>query len=335
MGVFFPGRYVATLGFLLPFLLPHPAKADLKICNRTSYVLEAATQVIVKNTESLTQGWMHIVPGDCAIAVKGPLNAASYLVYARSSLAHAGPPRAWGGASPVCVKDADFSLHQTVTQPYCTAPDTFALPFAPVNIKNRQDWTMALDDSPALPSLMAAQLAGVKRLLNDNGYKVGVIDGRPSKQTGAALTAFRKAMNFKPTDGNDVLFASLEKQAMTKAAPQGYAVCNDTAEPLMAAVAETGAKPVSRGWWRISPKSCAQAMTTPLGGNPIYLLAQKLSGAVVVGGAEKFCTAAVAFEAQGRADCAGRGMSEAGFVSTAGNGALGFVAHIGNNGLIP
>ena len=94
MGVFFPGRYVAALGFLLLFLLPHPAKADLKICNRTSYVLEAATQVIVKNTESLTQGWMHIVPGDCAIAVKGPLNAASYLVYARSSLAHAGPPRA-------------------------------------------------------------------------------------------------------------------------------------------------------------------------------------------------------------------------------------------------
>jgi len=325
----------AILILFLLLLVPHPAKADLKICNRTSYVLEAATQVIVKNTESLTQGWMHIVPGDCAIAVKGPLNAASYLVYARSSLAHAGPPRAWGGAFPVCVKDADFSLHQTVTQPYCTAPDTFALPFAPVNIKNRQDWTMALDDSPALPSLMAAQLAGVKRLLNDNGYKAGVIDGRPSKQTGTALTAFRTAMKFKPTDGNDVLFASLEKQAMTKAAPQGYAVCNDTAEPLMAAVAETGAKPVSRGWWRISPKSCAQAMTTPLGGNPIYLLAQKLNGTVMVGGAEKFCTAAVAFEAQGRADCAGRGMSEAGFVSTAGHGAPGFVAHIGNSGLVP
>jgi len=325
----------AAIGLLLLCLMPHPAKADLKLCNRTSYALEAATSTIINNTESLTQGWIHIVPGDCAIAIKGPLNAASYLVYARSSLAHAGPPRAWGGAFPVCVKNGQFSLHQTVIQPYCTEPDTFALPFAPVNIKNRQDWTMALDDSPVLPSLMAAQLAGVKRLLNDNGYKAGAITGLPSKQTGAALAAFRKAMKFKPTDGNDVLFAALEKQALTKAAPQGYAVCNDTAEPLMAAIAETGLpKPVSRGWWRISPKSCAQAMTTPLGGNPVYLLAQKLNGAVVVGGAEKFCTAAMAFEVQGRADCTQRGMSEAGFASTAGHGAPGFVAHVGDSGLI-
>jgi uncharacterized membrane protein len=171
--------------------------------------------------------------------------------------------------------------------------------------------------------------------LNDNGYKAGAIDGKPNKQTGVALAAFRKAMKFKLTDGNDVLFASLEKQALTKTAPQGYAVCNDSGEPLMAAIAETGAKPVSRGWWRISPKSCAQAMTTPLGGSPVYLLAQKLNGAVVVGGAEKFCTAAVAFEVQGRGDCAGRGMSEAGFVATAGRGAPGFVAHIGNSGLVP
>ena len=156
----FPGRCSIAVGFLLLLLLPHPARADLRICNRTSYVLDSATSTIVKNTESLTQGWIHIVPGDCAIAIKGPLNAASYLVYARSSLAHAGPPRAWGGPFSVCVKNGGFNLHQTVTQPYCTESDTFALPFAPVNIKNRQNWTMALDESPALPSLLAAQLAG-------------------------------------------------------------------------------------------------------------------------------------------------------------------------------
>jgi uncharacterized membrane protein len=103
----------------------------------------------------------------------------------------------------------------------------------------------------------------------------------------------------------------------------------------MAAIAETGAKPVSRGWWRISPKSCAQAITTPLGGSPVYLLAQKLNGTVLVGGTEKFCTAGVAFEVQGRGDCARRSMSEAGFVSTAGHGVPGFVAHIGAAGLIP
>ena len=319
---------------LLLLLLPHPAKADLKLCNRTSYVLEAATSTIIKNTESLTQGWLHIFPGDCALAVKGQLNAVSYLVYARSSLAHAGPPRAWGGAFPVCGKEGAFTLHQAVTQPYCTQAETFALSFAPVSIKDRQDWTMALDDSPALPSLVVAQLAGVKRLLADNGYKPGAINGLPSKPTEAALGDFRKKMKITPANGNEVLFAALEKQALTKAAPQGYAVCNDTSEPLLAAIAESGAKPVSRGWWRIAPKACTRAMTAPLGGNPVYLLAQKLNGTALVGGAEKFCTVTGAFEVQGRGDCTKRGMIEAGFAATAGHGAAGFVAHIGNSGLV-
>ena len=325
------GLGVALL--LLLLLVPHPAKADLKLCNRTSYVLDAATSTI-KNTDSVTQGWSRIIPGDCAVMLKGPLAAASYLVYARTALAHAGPPRAWGGAFPICVKDGNFNLHQTVTQPYCTAPDTFALPFAPVNFKQRNpsDWTMDFDESPALASLTAAQLAGVKRLLSDNGYKVGAIDGKPSKQTGVALADFRKKAKFKTGDGNDVLFAALEKGALTASAPQGYAVCNDSAEPLLAAIAQSGKKPGSRGWWRIAPKACARALTTPLT-SPVYLLAQKLNGMAVVSGAEKFCTVAAAFEVEGRGNCAARGMIEQGFVPTAGRGA-GYVAHIGAQGLI-
>jgi len=317
---------------LMLVLWPRAAKADLRLCNRTSYVLDAATSVI-RNTDSNTQGWTHLIPGDCASAIKGLLAPASYLVYARTSLAHAGPPRAWGGAFPVCVKDGAFALHQTVTQPYCTAPDTFALPFAPVNLKGHSDWTMDFDESPALPSLTAAQLAGVKRLLGDNGYKTGAINGLPDKLTGLALADFRKKMQFKPGDDNAVLFAALEKQAQTKSAPQGYAVCNDSGEPLLAAVAQAdGGKAVSRGWWRIAPKACARILTTPLTG-PVYLLAQKLNGAVAVGGSEKFCTTAVAFETQDRANCMTRGMSETGFAATAGRGP-GFVAHIGPKGLV-
>jgi uncharacterized membrane protein len=317
----------------LCLLLPHPAKADLRVCNRTSYIVDVATSSI-KNTDSLTQGWTRVLPGDCAAAIKGPLTASSYLVYARSSLAHAGPPRAWGGSFPVCVKDSDFNLHQAVTQPICTQPDTFALPFAPVNIHGRQDWTMALDDSPALPSLTAAQLAGVKRLLTDNGYKVGTIDGLPNKPTGAALSDFRKKAGLKPADGNDALFATLEKRAETKTAPQGYEMCNDTGEPLLAAIAQEGSQPASHGWWRIAPRGCARALATPLNGEPVFLMVQRLNGSVVVGGAEKFCTAAGAFDAQGRGNCAQRSMNETGFAATAGRGMAGSVVHIAEAGIV-
>ena len=321
-------RYVLAACLLM--ILAAPAKADLRVCNRTSYILQAATSTI-KNTDSLTQGWTRIIPGDCATVIKGPLANASYLVYARSALVHAGPPRAWGGAFPVCVKDADFVLHQAVTQPYCTAPDTFALPFAPVNLKGA-DWRMDFDESPALATLTAAQLAGVKRLLSDNGYQVGAINGATSKPTGVALAYFRKKAGLKPVDGNSQLFAALEKQAGAKSAPQGYAICNDSAEPLLAAIALGGTRPSSRGWWRIAPKACARALADPLGGNPVYLLAQKMSGAVLVGGAEKFCTAAAAFAVEGR-NCTARGMSEAGFAVTAGRGLAGYIAHIGAAGL--
>ncbi len=324
----------ALFPLALVILSPHPARADLKLCNRTSYVLEAATSTI-KNTDSLTRGWTRILPGNCAAAIKGRLTAGSYLVYARTSLAHAGPTRAWGGAFPVCVKDGDFVLHQAVTQAYCTGPDTFPLPFAPVNIKvGSRDWTMDFDETPALPSLIAAQLAGVKRLLTDNGYKPGPVNGTPDKATSAALEDFRRKMKFKPTDGNAALFAALEKEALGRSAPQGYAVCNDSPEPLLAAIAQLGpGKPSSRGWWRIAPKACARTLTTPLNG-PVYLLAQKISGAVVVSGAEKFCTTSIAFDVEGRGDCDRKGLNESGFAETAGNGQAGYVAHVDGKGLL-
>src|SRR5690606_17096790 len=104
-----------------------------------------------------------------------------------------------------CVKDANFSIRQGVTQPYCTADDTFALPFAPLDNGGRSVWTMHFDEQPAM-SMAQAQLAGVKRLLKDNGYKIGPIDGAPDKATGASLADFRKRMRFKEGDGNVELF---------------------------------------------------------------------------------------------------------------------------------
>ncbi len=163
-----------------------PAQAALTLCNRTSYILYAATSAI-QSPRSDTQGWTRMAPGDCQLARKEPLTAETYLVHARSSLAHSGPARAWGGSYPVCVKDGSFTIRQSVTQPYCTAEDTFALPFAPLDNRGRSVWTMNFDEQPALGSLSAAQLAGVKRLLADNGYKVGAINGKPDKATGAAL----------------------------------------------------------------------------------------------------------------------------------------------------
>ncbi len=323
------------LAAVLLAVLCAPAQAALTLCNRTSYILYAATSAI-QSPRSDTRGWTRIAPGDCQLARKEPLTAETYLVHARSSLAHSGLPRAWGGSYPVCVKDGNFSIRQGVTQPYCTADDTFALPFAPLDNRGRSVWTMNFDEQPALGSLSAAQLAGVKRLLADNGYKVGAVNGKPDKATGAALTDFRGRMHFAPNAGNVELFEALEREARRKNAPSGYTVCNESGDALLVALAsDEKGKAVSRGWWTVPRGACAKTITTPLASDAVYLLAQKKGGGTLVGGPQRFCTAATAFEIQGAGNCSARQFAEAGFAQTDTRGRQGFVARVGAAGLKP
>ena len=309
-----------------------PAQAALTLCNRTSYILYAATSAI-QSPRSQTQGWTRITPGECQLARKEPLTAETYLVHARTSLAHAGPARAWGGAYPACVKDANFSTAQGVTQPYCTAEDTFALPFAPLDNRGKSFWTMNFDEQPAM-NATEAQLAGVKRLLKDNGHKMDRMDGKPDKATSAALQDFRKRMKFPVTAGNTELFDSLEREARKKIAPAGYAACNETRDVLLLALGHIeGGKLVSRGWWTVQPGACAKAVTAPLNTDAVYLLALRKSGGALVGGGMHFCTTVAAFEIKGVDNCSGRGLADNGFAATPTKGASGYVAHIGPAGL--
>ena len=313
-----------------------PAHAALTLCNRTSYILYAATSAI-RSPGSDTTGWTRIAPGECQVARKEELTAETYLVHARSSIAHSGPSRAWGGAYPACVKDADFAIRQAETQPYCTAEDTFALPFAALDNRGKRNWTMNFDEKPVL-SMSEAQLAGVKRLLHDVGYRIDRIDGKPDKATGAALADYRKRM---PAGADNAeLFRTLEKDARKKIAPAGYTVCNDTGEALLVALGQVergvslAKSPVSRGWWTVPPGACARAVTTPLHGDSVYLLAQKKNGSTLVGGAQKFCITPVAFEIRGAQNCTARALTEAGFAATPTRGLSGYVARISPAGLV-
>lgn len=328
-------RGLAALAVLAAGLaFASPARAALKLCNRTSYILYAATSAVTGNGSS-TQGWTRIAPGDCQIARPEKLSMQSYLVYARSALAHSGPERAWGGDFPLCVKDANFTLNRRGATANCTG-DVFAASFATVETHNRPDWTMTFDDQPRYGALEAAQLAGVKRLLKDNGYKIAAIDAKPDKATGAALNDFRKKMKFEERAGNAELFTALETEAVNRGGtPQGYTVCNDDGADVMTAVAEsTGADAVTRGWWHIAGHACARMITTPLKSAAVWLLAQKPGGAVTVSGPDQFCITGQEFEIKGRKDCVQRGFTEAGFARTPTRGKSGMVLHINESGLV-
>jgi len=333
------GRLLAALTIVVAaFAAASPAEAALKLCNRTSYVLYAATATVTNSSTTTatttTKGWIRVAPGECETAISGKLRTQSYLVYARSALAASGPGRAWGGYIPFCVRDGTFTLPQKQVGGVCSG-NAFSVPFAALDTHGRPDWTMTFDDDPRLNSLESAQLAGAKRLLKDIGYAVAAIDAKPDKTTGDALADFRKKMKFADRDGNDKLFAALEKEAAKHGAPpEGFTVCNDTKSDVIAAVGEnSGGNAVSKGWWRMAAGDCARAITTPLKEDAIWLSIQKPGGAAVVTGPDQFCVTPQEFEIKGRENCPARGFTVSGFARIAVRGKSGVLVHVDAKGL--
>jgi len=326
-------RLGAPLCALL-FIVCTPAAAELNVCNRTSYVLYAATATAAAG-EIASQGWTRIVPGDCHAALHGDLVARTYFLYARSSQAHGGPARAWGGVQPVCANDVTFATHQSASARDCESDNYFPLPFAEIDTHRLKSWTTTLSETPAIAALMDARTAGLKRLLRDLGYRIATIDGHPDKEAESALYDFRKRQHLRATAGASELFDALETNALKVAAPAGYSICNDTAKPLAAAIGEKQAGAwTSHGWWKIAAGSCAKAITAPLATDSVFLFVQKVSGPTLVSGSEKFCVADIEFDIQGRTRCKDRGLGEAGFAPTRVRGFSGFAAHVGESGLV-
>ena len=316
----------------LAFALAAPqAHASLRLCNRTSFVIYAATAVST-TTETIVQGWSRIAPGGCRVAINGDLVGAAYYVYARSSSAHLGASRAWAGNTNFCTKDADFSLHQAPLATTCPSADMAELPFALVVTHHMRSWTTTFRETPDFDSMKSAECAGLKRLLRDNGAG----DTDSDKAADAALATLRKRLRLSDKAGTDDVLDALETEAMKTAAPAGYAVCNETNNAFWAALGQKkNAVWTSHGWWMVAPGSCAKMISESVTGNKIYLRVEKAKGRELVSGQEKFCVVNIEFDIQGRDRCMTRGLIEAGFAETNAKGAPGFVAHVSEAGLVP
>ena len=329
----FRGRLLAILAFTLG-LAPVAGHASLTLCNRTSYVLYAATGTAVQGGVQ-AQGWSRLEPGGCHAVIAADLTASAYYLYAKTAQAHAGPARAWGGNAAICVKDTTFDNRDAINPNRCSSDDYFPLPFAMVDTHHLRAWTATFSESPALATLPQAQLAGLKRLLRDSGYRIGAIDGNPDKAAEGALADFRKKQKMAPAATVGQVFDALETNAMKTATPAGYSVCNDTAKAVAAALGQKErADWISHGWWKIQAGGCAKVMPDLANADSVYLFVQRINGPALVTGPNKFCVADIEFDIQGRDKCANRGLTEQGFAETKVKGLPGFAAHVGETGLV-
>ena len=228
-----------------------PAQAELTLCNRTSYQMEAAIG-LEKRANVATRGWFRIDPGQCRQVVDGALDADMVYVHARTPPVYGSAPLPQNGNAEFCIRDGNFEIanargcpvSQQARFPPRGRPIRRKGPA--VNLAEEADY----DDAQA-------RLAGIQRLLVIAGYDANPIDGVQGAKTQGALTKFLNDRKL-PADAasGPEFFATLLDAARN---PQGvgFSWCNDTKYPVMASlgIVEMGAI-VTRGWYRVDAGQC-------------------------------------------------------------------------------
>src|SRR5260370_3601101 len=97
----FRSALLALPAALISFLISSaPAYADLKLCNRMSYVVEVAIGIDDK-AATATRGWFRIDPPACRVVAQGTLTADRILLNARAlGVYRSSPVPQSGGATP-------------------------------------------------------------------------------------------------------------------------------------------------------------------------------------------------------------------------------------------
>jgi len=296
-----------------------PARADLKLCNRMSYVVEAAIGIDDKSATA-TRGWFRIDPAACRVVLQGTLTADRILLNARALAVYGASPLPQNGSDTLCVARDNFVI---AAARQCRTGQTPA-PFTQINPTRADDGSLVAylaEDSEYDDE--QARLAAIQRLLVIAGFDASPIDGVDGPKTQAALAAFLKSRNLSADFVQSPNFFTTMVEAVQAPSSTGLTWCNDTPHRVMAAVATDDGKTVtSRGWYRIEPGKCLHPDVT---GQPkrIFSFAEAVDAEnrtvrfkdkpLNWGGDTQLCTRESKFEVSEQGDCGTRGLAAAGF----------------------
>ncbi|MGJ4896738.1 DUF1036 domain-containing protein [Bradyrhizobium oligotrophicum] len=310
-----------TVILLALFASLTPARADLKLCNRMSYVVEAAIGIDEK-AATATRGWFRLDPATCRVVLQGTMTADRILLHARALSLYGASPLAENGNDQLCVAADNFVI---AAARQCRTGQTPAA-FTQVTPSKADDGTLIayLAESAEYDDEQA-RLAGIQRLLGIAGYDASPIDGVDGPKTQAALAAFLKSRGLSSDVVSQPNFFATMVEAVQTPAPSGLTWCNDTPHKVMAAVAtDDGRTVISRGWYRIDAGKCLHPDIT---GQPkkVYSFAEavddenrtiKLKNKPLNwGGLVQLCTRENKFETSEQGDCPSRGFTATGFTA--------------------
>ncbi|MGE0829182.1 MAG: DUF1036 domain-containing protein [Hyphomonadaceae bacterium] len=301
------------------------------LCNETSYVLEAAT-ARPDGRAVLVQGWVRLRPGECRLAVAAPLARGVHYLYARTSTAHRGGRRQWGGDATLCVDpNASFTIQNPSR---CEQMGLEERDFRRVQINRRNSWRTSFAEAEPY-TLTRARAAGMQRLLTDAGYETrDPRGGLDIRRTAAAIQQFRASARLSGNASDEQLIDALETSARRRADQLGLTLCNRTTSRVWTAIARRrGEGWESRGWWPLGSGGCARTIDEALIQDNYYVYAAMETpegDRYLTAGGLPFCTSPARFAILGRERCDERYYDTALFSPISSQGRNGLVVEFLN-----
>jgi uncharacterized membrane protein len=297
-----------------------PARADLQLCSRMSYVLEVAIAIEDKGATG-SRGWFRLDPGQCRVVLQGKSTGETVYLHARALPVYGGSPLPQQGDADFCVSADNFVLNNARSCGRGAQPARFA---AVKPSETEKGLTAYLAEEAEYTDEQARD-AGIQRLLVIAGYDANPIDGLRGAKTDQALVQFFTDNKLANTAAGRADFFDLLIAAAQKPEGAGFAWCNQTTSPVMAALGvEDQGTVVTRGWYRVAPGKCLRPDIT---GKPrrLYSFGEAIGAdgqpirrgdrSTSWGGASILCTRNVKFELNDHHDCAGKGLTATGFES--------------------
>ena len=299
------GFFAIALTMALPVSAAAQANSDgWEVCNETSYIIEAATGRY-EGQGVVVEGWTRLRPGACEKVIEGALQPGIHYLFGRSSTAHRGGSKLWGGKSKLCIDPTGSFAVENI--PDCTVMGLESREFRPVLIEDARRWRTSFTETEKR-NLDQASAAGVQRLLDNAGVYSGRIDGYLGRQTRAAIGDFltSKALDANTSDAD--LMDILEQTAIERARNVGLTFCNRTNKRIWSAMARRrGEGWESRGWWLLEAGGCARVIDEPLLQAGLFAYVEMESGdgevRTLSRGSDAFCVSKAKFAITGREAC--------------------------------
>lgn len=293
------------------------ARADYRLCNDSSYIIDAAIGVQSRG-DVTTRGWFQVVPGQCRVVVQGPLDADKYFVHSRVPDFYDYSLTQFETGSRFCVGGGDFLIGGAAN---CSDPSHRLESFVEVVPKREgDDFSLTLSEEANFKREQAA-VAGAQRLLGMLGYEAGRVDGVAGKGTNKALSTFLSAAGIQSENkvGNQV-YQALAAEIRAKQAGVGLQICNETRHLVWSAIGipESGGI-TSKGWYKIGAGECVRPHKQPLDGQVIYSFGEAVddNGPIISAdnipliwdGDQVLCTKSTRFSIRVHENCEAQGLT--------------------------